>query len=292
MSHGTDSTSVPADHDLERIERGRAVGADIDPSYWSDEDEQIRAWVRAQEAGGVGGSERLARLLGDAHVVSRLLESDFADDDWYPFAEELARYGVDVLRAWIGTGAIFGKVRARTSYVLESAPMGAMDQEAVNDLSTDTVMEALRRFRDDVLRRRRWDPRKGASLKTFFIGQCLWQFPNIYRGWLRQRHRHLGVVVLTGDHAQLELAGAASPGAHDGPLQAAGSRELLDMLSVDAARRAALLLSAGYTQSEVAAELGMADAKAVENLLGHQRRRLQRQHQPGEGTREKGRQTR
>jgi hypothetical protein len=34
-----------------------------------------------------------------------------------------------------------------------------------------------------VLRRQRWDYRKGASLRTYFIGQCLSRFANVYRRW-------------------------------------------------------------------------------------------------------------
>jgi hypothetical protein len=29
----------------------------------------------------------------------------------------------------------------------------------------------------------RWDPKKGASIKTFFIGQCLIRFVNVYNRW-------------------------------------------------------------------------------------------------------------
>ena len=35
----------------------------------------------------------------------------------------------------------------------------------------------------------KWDPRKGASLTTYFIGQCMIQFPNVYRRWWRETKR-------------------------------------------------------------------------------------------------------
>jgi DNA-directed RNA polymerase specialized sigma24 family protein len=276
MSDGTDAVSVPDSHDRTRVQRDDdgSFGA---PASWSEEDAQVRAWVRAQDG---SRSDHLSRLLGDVEVLTRLQASDFADEDWFPAAEEFARYGVGVLTAWIGTRAIFGKVKARTSHTLESPPEGALDEDAVHDLATDTVVVALRTFRDDVLRMRRWDPRKGASLKTFFIGQCLFRFPNIYRSWLRDRRRHLAVTA-SADVAQFERALGSAPGAHALPMQLASIQELLGLLSVDAARRAALMQSAGYTQEEIAAELGLADAKAVENMLGYQRRRLQQQGSGG-----------
>lgn len=45
------------------------------------------------------------------------------------------------------------------------------------------MAKALDRFRADVLLAKKWDYRKGASLRTYFIGQCLIRFANIYRRW-------------------------------------------------------------------------------------------------------------
>lgn len=273
-----DHRATDADGDVQPCVERPSSPSSSSPSAWATEDDAIRAWVDEQERGAP--PDRLSRLLGDVQVLTRLLDSDFADDDWLPAAEEFARYGVGVLSAWIGTGAIFGKVKARTSYSLESPPNGWLDEDAVHDLSADTVVDALQSFRDDVLRKRRWDPRKGASMKTFFIGQCLFRFPNVYRGWLRERRRHLAVAP-SDQLVQLERGLGVLPAADASALHQASMVELLSLLSVKAARRAALLQAAGYTQEEIAADLGLPDAKAVENLLGHQRRRLQRQTASG-----------
>ncbi len=47
---------------------------------------------------------------------------------------------------------------------------------------------ALNKFRDTVLRRHRWDSTRGATIKTYFIGQCLIHFSNIYRSWIAELH--------------------------------------------------------------------------------------------------------
>jgi DNA-directed RNA polymerase specialized sigma24 family protein len=56
------------------------------------------------------------------------------------------------------------------------------------ELAFDTVQESVVKFRDRVLKRNRWNPAKGATLKTFFIGFCLFIFPNFYRSWLVSWH--------------------------------------------------------------------------------------------------------
>jgi hypothetical protein len=40
----------------------------------------------------------------------------------------------------------------------------------------------------------RWEPSKGANLKTFFIGQCLIQFPTVYGDWHRGQRRYVGLA--------------------------------------------------------------------------------------------------
>jgi DNA-directed RNA polymerase specialized sigma24 family protein len=48
----------------------------------------------------------------------------------------------------------------------------------------------------------------------------------------------------------------------------------LELLSTDTARQAVQLHSIGYSYAEIAVQLGLPDQKAVENLVGYQRRRL------------------
>ena len=52
--------------------------------------------------------------------------------------------------------------------------------------------------------------------------------------------------------------------------------EALGELSTDRAREAFLLQEFGFTQREIAEQLGLPDAKSVENLIGYQHKRIRR----------------
>jgi len=46
------------------------------------------------------------------------------------------------------------------------------EPDEVEELTYETVSKALFHFRRDVLMKHAWDYRKGATLRTFFVGQC------------------------------------------------------------------------------------------------------------------------
>jgi hypothetical protein len=86
--------------------------------------------------------------------------------------------------AWIVTGHVFVKCREKglAGDELLPPPNGIARDDAL-ELANDTVSEALINFRDNVLAAGRWDASRGASLTTFFIGNCLLRFANVYRKW-------------------------------------------------------------------------------------------------------------
>lgn len=215
---------------------------------------------------------RLDRLLGDQELLLRLQLSGYAEAEWEPVAQEFARYGLGVLQAWIGTGHIFGAVLAMTGYRL-APPLDALNDDDAYDLAADTVVTSLRAFLD-VLKSKKWDPTRGASLKTYFIGQCMWQFPNIYKRWWRERAKW-SAVVLDSDDTVLDMHAGAAPPPDQAVVAREEASEALALVSKESARQAFVLQELGYSFDEIADELGLADAKAVENLVGYQRRRIQ-----------------
>ncbi|MGA5703080.1 hypothetical protein [Peterkaempfera bronchialis] len=56
-----------------------------------------------------------------------------------------------------------------------------------DDLALSTVAEGIKRFR--AAGADAWHPGKGASLRTYFIGRCLWIFADHFRSWSRRRER-------------------------------------------------------------------------------------------------------
>ncbi|MFN3256205.1 MAG: hypothetical protein ACE37B_10945 [Ilumatobacter sp.] len=96
-----------------------------------------------------------------------------------------------MLTAWCVTGKIFDECD-RVGRVLRRS---RIDEDDAAGLAVETVAKAVDAFREQVLIGNKWDPRRGASLKTFFVGQCKFQFPNVYRPWLNlQRNHHRAIA--------------------------------------------------------------------------------------------------
>lgn len=132
-------------------------------------------------------ARRMAQLEADVDLVTRLMFGGFTGQDWDKCAERLVGYGLMVITAWVITGRIIQRCHEKGYGPLEPSS-SIRNQDAADELAGETVAVALKKFRDTVLARGKWDPNKGASLRTFFIGQCLIRFPNIYRHWLTE-HR-------------------------------------------------------------------------------------------------------
>ncbi len=126
---------------------------------------------------------RLDRLLADRDLVQRLHAADYTGRDWDYVAAELIKYGYAVLIAWMRNGVIRRRLADKNINGLPTPPPWEWHDETWNDLAGATLVIAVEKFRDTVLATGHWKPDGGASLKTFFIGQCLFRFPNPYRSW-------------------------------------------------------------------------------------------------------------
>ncbi|WP_454793829.1 RNA polymerase sigma factor [Mycolicibacterium lutetiense] len=218
--------------------------------------------------------ERLLRLEADEELLLALQLHDFAGRPWDRFSRELARYGVGVLRAWIHRGTIYGKVKALTGYGLGRIE-GWPDRETAHDLANDTVVAALGYFRDKVLKPHRWQSSGGASLSTFFIGQCLYQFANLYRSALRDELDRIEQACTPMAELPEERFDIIR-GIEETIVARDSVAEALAQLSTERARRAVFLKEMGFSYREIADELGLSDAKSVENLIGYQCSRIRR----------------
>jgi DNA-directed RNA polymerase specialized sigma24 family protein len=233
----------------------------------SHEDELVDADVRR-------ASEHLDRILGDVDLRLRLQLRGYADAEWNPVAAEFARYGLAVMKSWIRRGRIFSEVKAATGFWLTEVPHEWLAPEVVEDLATDTVMNALGAFRRIALEGGSWDPNKGASMKTYFIGQCKRQFPNVYRDWSRAEGRRRGVMWSLDDLVDKNVLAPAHNSVEQEFDRYAEIEDALGQVSTPLARSAFMYQAEGYSLEDIAMILGLRDAKAVENLLGHQRRQV------------------
>jgi len=213
---------------------------------------------------GTNDAEAVDRLVEDGRLYQVLSTQNFEGPGWERFQDALARYGLQVLMSWIHKGLIFRLCRERG--IPTKRPV-LIDAVGVDHLAYGTVAEAIHAFRERVLRRDKWTPAGGASLRTYFIGQCLFQFPRVYERWLREEQEWAALERPT-ELAVLDPA--------PGPAEQAEVRLLLTTaLAVDGTRRLAKvlhLIDAGFGQAEVAERLGLT-VGAIESLLYRNRRR-------------------
>ena len=228
---------------------------------------QLAAGLDARQldwAAGRPAARDMARLQGDADLHARLAAAGFEGSDWDRFADVLVEYGWAVLRAWISTGAIYRQVFERAGIWLQQPPSQVSLEEG-ESLSGLVIADALNRFRDRVLRAGSWDYSRGASLSTYWIGYCLFRFPDNYRRWLtEQRHWHLANKLAQGDPTD-GIASVSPDPAGQIELEA----ELADALSsvqVDVTKQILQLKAQGYSHIEIA-ELLDCTTKSIESRL-------------------------
>ena len=206
----------------------------------------------------------MSRLQADAALLERLAAEDFKGPGWDRFVGVLAEYGCSVLTAWTVTGAIDAYVVRHARIRIEKPPV-EITQEDAEDLAAETVADALGRFRDRVLSVGRWDPRRGASLATYWIGYCILRFPDVYRRWLTAQSRwHRALQNADGDRTYRFKPAPADPAQQF--VLGEEVAEALASVSVEATRQILQLKTAGYSHEEIA-ELVGCSVKSIESRL-------------------------
>lgn len=203
------------------------------------------------------------RLAADQELVALLAWEGYRGPQSDLLYQALAEYGWAVMRAWIGSGAIFGKCRSHGLRGLGETPRRVSNEADVEELASDVVSAAIVAFRDEVLRRGLWNPTGGASLKTFFIGQCLIRFVSIHRNWSHRVGREANLVA-----DAIRDARSAGIGRPDElvTLRDEVARAALSMTD-PILREIVVLNDAGCSHREIARHVGLGSAKAVERRL-------------------------
>lgn len=209
-------------------------------------------------------AENLARRQADLELHSRLALNGFQGSEWNTFALDLARYGHAVLMAWMATGDIFRRCVERNCSVGAAPPDWTRDDW--EGLANETAAKALINFRKRGLLAGGWSFDGGATLKTYFVGACIYAFPNVFRAWQTEQ-------------AHWEKLARGTPGADDVPAGGSNTpdpageavtrldawRAFNDIQDVTT-RKMALLDSLDYSSEEVA-ELLHCSAGAVRMRL-------------------------
>lgn len=231
-------------------------------------------WLKAEH---LSHEERIERLAADADLIADLRAGGFEGDDWGFFANELARYGLAVIQGWMRRGLMASKCAEKRIAVPALPRPVQHDEDAITAIAGETVAEALDRFRDEVLIPDKGDPNKGASLRTYFVGQCMMRYANVLRRWLNN-----DMPQNTGDPLLDEfevLADRRLRGVEDDAIRAVAARLILRGASSERAARALALSACRYTNAEIAADLGTT-VDATSGLLKRERARIRQLDDP------------
>ncbi|MFJ8787024.1 hypothetical protein [Streptomyces sp. NPDC102476] len=225
--------------------------------------------------------ENLDRRMADQQMVTLLSESGFAGAHYGRFEEELARYGISVLRGWLYSGYVFKLVASRgfdlKPHELELEEL-AHDSDLREELAMMTVARALPVFRQRALVETGWRADGGASIATYFMGASAYEFPNEYRRHrVQQKRWHRGRAteeITTEDRFVVR-------GVADDVL--GRLRVLQDLRDIDDPRtRAAVALTIdGYTQEEIQQLVDAKSTRAVEGLLYRWRTKAKQRDERG-----------
>jgi hypothetical protein len=209
----------------------------------------------------------LSRREADLAAVARVSHADFRGPVFDSFINDLYKYAWPVMLDAIRTGSI---VTIQTGLPPRSIPPNERQllhdsSPEREDLALGSIARAVPKFITS-LRNGRWDPAKGRSLRTFFIGACVYAFWQEYDLWRAQRRRQLAAIW------RLASLDSEPCGPTDELEERRDCQEAVRLLLEKAAKKSPELeailqcLLTGMTAAEAASQLGYSE-RAVEGRL-------------------------
>lgn len=246
----------------------RALQPDVGPDDASDSSVPA-VWLTEYDG---ERAQNVDRLAADVELHLRLALLGFTGPEYKEFQEELIRYGLDVMTGFMRSRKIFIRMKEK-GWGLPEVDYDLLDHEAQDELVWETVATALYHFHHDVLLKRKWNPSKGARLTTFFIGQCLMRFANIYRAW---RNNELRSRDLMEPHDAEQWNDPGSRDVDDPQWLAVARGQIWRATrGIQDPRLRPVLerIVRGLTYKEIASELDLTE-KTVERLVANHRNRI------------------
>jgi hypothetical protein len=213
------------------------------------------------------------RLQADRERYADLRAAEFRGAVMEDFAGDLWQYGLRVIKGWLRDGSIPGHalrygIKISPSWV--ELEMWERSATVRDELAFTTVAEAVSWYTKTVLPSGMWDPDKGASLRTYFIGACMHHFRTAYRSWSRQRRR-------TVEHFDALGVLTDRPAAGTDPALVIEQRDTIAAILAKATPEAraicALIYATDATYASIGEQLGGMSVRAVEGQM--RRLRLQ-----------------
>jgi hypothetical protein len=179
--------------------------SDVDEIERELTDDDLRSPADPAERARV---ENARRRLADHMLLTELIAAGFAGPVFEVAETEFAAYGIAVMMAWMRTGQIAAKCLDKNR-PLRDFPPPRWTRDDRLEVAVETTARGLRYFIDEVLKPGKWDHRRGATLKTFFVGACLLQFRNVFEVWSREQRRW--AQVHDGEQTLEDAVGGGDP---------------------------------------------------------------------------------
>jgi len=233
-----------------------------------------------------GEQERLQAQTARRHLQDRAWLDEvtalgFTGPLFEVYWGELAAYGVAVTMAWSRTGQIIARCKAvgRPLPFTEFGP-GRWSRDDRIEIAVETVARALNFFLSQVLKQGKWDHRRGASLRTYFVGACLLQFPNVFAVWASEQKRWHATNDCTDTPEDAENATTRGDVSRSDPtceavLRHEAEQAVLGTIQDAKVRAAVQMVARGFTYAEAARSLGLSP-RVVEGRLRRLRSRTAR----------------
>ncbi|MGW7385458.1 hypothetical protein [Streptomyces sp. NPDC054794] len=225
--------------------------------------------------------ESIDRRMGDQRILEVLARDGFEGLRYDQFVDELVRYGISVLRGWMHSGFIFQLVADRgfglNPHELDLEEL-ASNSDLREELATMTVAHALPRFRQRALIEGGWTYDGGASIATYFMGACAYDFPNEFRRYRAGEERQRRAV----QRQQALYEDPVSPlSVAEEVLGNLSVLEHLDQTQHLRMRAIVALTIDGYSQEEIRQILDEASVRAIEGMLYRWRTKQQKKNRDG-----------
>lgn len=222
--------------------------------------------------------QQLQRRLADAQLFKTLADQQFSGPGYDKFANELAAYGLAVMKGWLCTGHIFRVVRSKGIYLQPTdreLELYARSEEERESLALMTVTVALAQFKKRAKAAAGWNADGGASITTYFMGACAMSFPNELAR-VRVLNRRWARSIDTEEKNESFRARGESLGIDTGqtigrnPANVVVGNDAVERLLGGLKRREREVVLAtlqDYTQDEIAELFKYKSRKAVEGVL-------------------------
>lgn len=202
---------------------------------------------------------------------------------WAVIKDGLWLYGDRTLRRWFRTPRELQEACARSN--VPSTGLRAEDYftlrrsgDARTDLATGVLLNAMPKFEQALRTSTKgttgyWDPEKGRSLPSFFLGRCAQEVPGVARPWSDERSSKAWSRTRDLDDQAWEALPAGVDVERVADLR--GATQALWLHANDRQRAVLVLLWQGYSAVDAAEELQVT-ARTVEGRVRQLRLRAQK----------------